>query len=119
MLNMIGTKFNKAKLKETKDYTDYSKAAKWCNENNARIVEREDCYEVVSSLTDEEYAKIIRIKRDNLISKTDYLMTLDYPITDEQREELSKYRQALRDITSQSGFPRNVEFPEKPSFLIK
>ena len=26
----------------------------------------------------------------------------------------AEYRQALRDITKQSGFPYNVEFPKKP-----
>ena len=28
--------------------------------------------------------------------------------------EMAKYRQALRDITTQEGFPYDVNFPEKP-----
>ena len=29
--------------------------------------------------------------------------------------EMAKYRQALRDITKQKGFPYDVEFPTKPT----
>ena len=29
--------------------------------------------------------------------------------------EMATYRQALRDITNQSGFPFDVTFPTKPS----
>ena len=40
---MIGAKFNKP----LEDLDAYAKAAEWCNQNHARIVERDDCYEVV------------------------------------------------------------------------
>lgn len=56
-------------------------------------------------------------KRHILLNESDYLMMSDYPITDAQREEIKAYRQALRDITKQSGFPENVVWPEKPGIL--
>lgn len=56
-------------------------------------------------------------KRHDLLSESDYLMMSDYPITDVQREEIKVYRQALRDITKQNGFPENIVWPEKPSIL--
>lgn len=40
---MIGTVFNKP----VGDWDAYSAAAKWCNDNNAKLVEYEDRYEIV------------------------------------------------------------------------
>lgn len=59
----------------------------------------------------------IREKRDELLSETDHLVTADYPITDECRNNLRVYRQALRDIPEQEGFPENVIWPEKPEIV--
>lgn len=60
----------------------------------------------------------IRGKRNHLLEESDFFMSVsDYPITDAQREEIKAYRQALRDITKQNGFPENITWPEKPSVL--
>ena len=53
-------------------------------------------------------------KRNSLLSQTDYLMNPDYPISDSKKEELRVYRQSLRDITDQKGYPENVVWPEMP-----
>lgn len=46
---MIGTIFHKSKSDIVGiNWVAYAEAAEWCNNNNAMIVEREDCYEVVS-----------------------------------------------------------------------
>lgn len=42
--NFIGVKFSKPLT----DYSGYSKAAAWCNENGAIIEEKEDCYVVAA-----------------------------------------------------------------------
>ena len=69
-------------------------------------------------LTDAEYDTVLaasaRQKRDRLIAATDYLVTPDYPIGDDRLVKIETYRQALRDIPEQSGFPRNITWPEKP-----
>lgn len=52
-----------------------------------------------------ELADDVRFRRNDLLEKTDKLMTLDYPISDEDREKVKKYRQALRDITEDKEFP--------------
>ena len=97
-------------------YAKYAEAAAWCNANNAMIEDKGDYYEVVAvpDPTTEELAAQARSQRDALIAATDYLMATDYPLTDEKRQELTVYRQALRDITTQEGFPYDVNFPEKP-----
>lgn len=56
----------------------------------------------------------IRDRRDNLLAETDYLIQPDYPISDADREAVKAYRQALRDITKQDGFPIDIVWPEKP-----
>lgn len=71
-----------------------------------------------TGLTHDDFlASEIRVQRTSLLEDTDYLMQSDYPITEEQREQLREYRQALRDITKQEGFPVEVVWPEKPSFI--
>ena len=69
-------------------------------------------------LTDAEYDTVLaacaRQKRDRLIAATDYLVTPDYPISDDRLAEVKTYRQALRDIPEQAGFPRTITWPEKP-----
>ena len=62
--------------------------------------------------TEEEIAEQVRAKRDSLIAKTDFLVMPDYPLTDEEREAVQTYRQALRDIPQQEGFPTEVVWPE-------
>ena len=69
-------------------------------------------------LTDEEYDTVLaasaRQKRDRLIAAPDHLVTPDYPIESDRHAKVKIYRQALRDIPEQSGFPRTITWPEKP-----
>lgn len=69
-------------------------------------------------LTDAEYDTVLaasaRQKRDRLIATTDYLVTPDYPIEPDRLAKVKTYRQALRDIPEQAGFPRTIAWPEKP-----
>lgn len=100
-------------------YAKYSEAAAWCNANNAMIEDKGDYYEVVAvpAPTTEELAAQARSQRDALIGATDYLMATDYPLTDEKRQELTVYRQALRDVPEQSGFPTEIVWPTKPEWV--
>ena len=61
---------------------------------------------------DERLAANWRGKRDAILAETDWTQMPDVPA--ETREKYATYRQALRDITKQEGFPRNVELPEVP-----
>ena len=69
-------------------------------------------------LTDAEYDTVLaasaRQKRDRLIAATDYLVTPDYPIEPDRLAKVKIYRQALRDIPEQEGFPRSITWPDKP-----
>lgn len=67
----------------------------------------------------EEAEKSVRAKRDSLISETDYLLASDYPISAEDLEAVKVYRQALRDVPQQEGFPFDVVWPDLPEVLAK
>lgn len=74
--------------------------------------------EVIPAKTEEELEEeakaTVRAKRDALIAKTDFLLAADYPISAEDLEEVKAYRQALRDVPQQAGFPDAVEWPTMP-----
>ena len=77
-----------------------------------------DVGDIAIYLTDAEYDTVLaasaRQKRDRLIAATDYLVTPDYPIESDRLAKVKIYRQALRDIPEQAGFPRTITWPEKP-----
>lgn len=56
-----------------------------------------------------------RSKRDKLLADTDWTQVLDAPIDAETREAYRTYRQSLRDISEQDGFPETITWPELPS----
>lgn len=55
-----------------------------------------------------------RNSRDFLIAQTDWTQMKDVVLSAEKEQEWKEYRQALRDITSQEGFPFNVVWPTAP-----
>ena len=63
--------------------------------------------------TQEDLAARVRAERDRRIAETDYLVMPDYPLSQEKLEEIKVYRQALRDLPQQSGFPWNG--PDDPA----
>lgn len=55
---------------------------------------------------------VVRAKRNLLLSESDWTQGKDIP--DSISSKWTTYRQALRDITSQEGFPNNVQWPQMP-----
>ena len=56
-----------------------------------------------------------RAQRDKLLAETDWTQVLDAPIDATTREAYRVYRQALRDIPEQEGFPDTIIWPELPA----
>lgn len=97
-------------------------AAVWCNTRGDCSIQQVDSwYQIIQNPEpdDSMVAKAIRDKRDNLIGETDYYLMPDYPSNPQNLEELKVYRQALRDVPKQEGFPRDVRWPDVPKFLCK
>lgn len=75
----------------------------------------------VVEFTDEEKAIVIaeiktqiRTQRTMQLYDTDWSQIADNQISDELREKFRVFRQALRDIPNQAGFPMDIVWPEHP-----
>ena len=55
--------------------------------------------------TTEELAVRVRAERNKRLALTDHFVMPDYPISQDKLEEIKVYRQALRDLPEQLGFP--------------
>lgn len=51
-----------------------------------------------------------RITRDELLKATDFYALSDVTLS----SEMATYRQLLRDVPEQDGFPNNISWPTKP-----
>jgi hypothetical protein len=60
----------------------------------------------------EELAAEVRTQRDRLLAASDWTQVADAPV---DRAAWAEYRQALRDVPEQAGFPENVVWPTKPN----
>lgn len=54
---------------------------------------------------------VVRATRNQLLSNTDWTQLADAPV---DKEIWASYRQGLRDVPSQAGFPQDVTWPEQP-----
>ena len=60
---------------------------------------------------DTDQAKAVREDRNKRLSESDWTQVLDAPV---DQTAWAAYRQALRDVTAQEGFPWAIEWPVKP-----
>ena len=63
------------------------------------------------SQKDAEQAKSVRATRDAKLAECDWTQVADAPV---DKTAWATYRQALRDITDQSGFPWTITWPDAP-----
>jgi len=56
-----------------------------------------------------------RRHRDALISACDWTVMADSPLTTAKQTEWKTYRQALRDLPAQAGFPATITWPTQPA----
>lgn len=92
-------------------------AAVWCNTRGDCSIQQVDGkYQIVENppVSIGVLAENVRSERDRRLAETDWYMMPDYPADPETLELVKNYRKALRDITLQSGFPRDVEWPVMP-----
>ena len=72
--------------------------------------------ETIRELTAEEVAATqpteasVRLLRDEILAETDWWAVADRTMTQAETD----YRQALRDVPAQAGFPENITWPTKP-----
>ena len=62
-------------------------------------------------IVEEKLVNVLRRDRDLRLAATDFIQFSD---TREPSQEWLEYRQALRDVPQQPGFPQNIIWPEEP-----
>jgi len=63
--------------------------------------------------TTEQKTSDKREYRDMLLKESDWTQFGDSPLSDSKKTEWATYRQSLRDLPAQSGFP-DIDMPTKP-----
>lgn len=97
-------------------------AAVWCNTRGDCSIQQVDGeYQIVEKppVSIGVLAENVRSERNRRIAETDYYMMPDYPSDPNNIEEMKVYRQALRDIPKQEGFPSKFTWPDVPKFLCE
>jgi hypothetical protein len=78
-------------------------------------ISNEDYFYALVNKTEEEKQiskeNEIRARRDAALFACDYTMLPDAGVTEKQLEKFKQYRQALRDVPQQPGFPEIVTWP--------
>ena len=70
--------------------------------------EQEAAYKAIK---DAEQASAVRKTRGDKLAQSDWTQVADAPV---DKEAWATYRQALRDITTQTGFPWEITWPDAP-----
>lgn len=60
-------------------------------------------------------ANTVRTQRDTLLAGTDWTQGADAPLTADQIAAYKTYREALRNLPTQAGFPSNIAWPTEPA----
>jgi outer membrane translocation and assembly module TamA len=63
------------------------------------------------AMKDAEQAKSVRQQRGEKLKESDWTQVADAPV---DQAAWAEYRQALRDVTAQSGFPWTIDWPVQP-----
>jgi hypothetical protein len=89
-------------------YTKYILGPVFTDTEDATATEQEAQYKAQKDL---EQAGSVRSTRNQKLKDTDWTQVADAPV---DKTAWATYRQALRDITTQTGFPWTVQWPVEP-----
>lgn len=85
-------------------------------EEKKSFLEKKELERVEAYNSKEAKSERIRSERNYRLRESDYLILSDYPLPSEIKKRVTAYRQALRDLTEQAGFPwsGDVNAPDVP-----
>lgn len=89
-------------------YTKYVLGPIFTDTDEATAAEQEAAYK---AMKDAEQAKSVRDTRTRRLADSDWTQLADAPV---DKAVWATYRQALRDITTQTGFPWAITWPTQP-----
>ena len=93
-------------------FTKYVVGPVFTDTEDATAAEQRAAYE---QRIDEKAAEGARSQRNKLLSETDWVVTKAFETSTEIDASTTTYRQALRDVPEQAGFPHEVVWPELPA----
>lgn len=93
-------------------YIDNHQAIKIPDSPNEYYIFNYDTKQWFDPRTYESQCIVVKQQRNMLLSTSDWTQFVDVTLANKQ--EWAQYRQQLRDITIQSGYPFNVIWPTKP-----
>jgi hypothetical protein len=96
---------------EGKWYTKYVAGPIFTNTQEATAAEQEAAYK---ARLDDQQAASVRANRNQRLATTDWMVVKTLEAGQLQDFSVAAYRQALRDIPSQPGFPWDIIWPEAP-----
>ena len=91
------------------DSAPYNEAGNWYID---KVVENFSEIEIQQRF--DQLKDAIRGDRNAKLSNSDWMMVPDIPWSEWEKQAILDYRQALRDLTDQEGFPNSVVWPEYP-----
>ena len=63
-------------------------------------------------------AEVAVARRNALLAQSDWTQLADVPLTAEMKAQWAAYRQQLRDLTEQPGFPDAINWPVTPGIPV-
>lgn len=78
------------------------------------LQEQAEAGQITKETAETLQALAVRADRTALLSSTDWTQAADSPLSADDRALWAAYRQALRDVPQQGGFPWAVEWPTRP-----
>ena len=91
------------------DWDIRNKFSDYTNDEGTVVTRAEQEAEYLAKKVAEKEASV-RSERDKKLAETDWMALSDVTMSDAWKN----YRQALRDVTAQEGFPDTVTWPTKP-----
>ena len=89
-------------------HTKYVLGPIFTDNEDATAAEQEAAYKAQK---DADQAKLVRDDRNKRLTETDWTQVADAPV---DKAAWATYRQALRDVPSQAGFPWDIQWPTQP-----
>ena len=110
----LATEINHGTPEEPDIETVLSAVTMTYSEANYALAQREAYQGQVTVEDEPETAEEARARRDTLLSATDWAVLPDSPLDEASQAAMRTYRQALRDVPQQAGFPETIIWPDRP-----
>ena len=92
-------------------FTRFIVGPEFTDNAEATAAEQETAYR---TNIDNQAAANVRAERNRKLAASDWTQIPNNALTDAKKAEWATYRQSLRDISSQSGFPHSTTWPTEP-----